>query len=201
MRRTEMGLTRRRALAIAASVIAGIAFGAYYLYLVWEGPEGLGRLGRTEECKSRQHVIAMAVDMYAVDNGGHLPKTLEALVPRYIEQPSWLVCPETGERYIYFFERREVWREQLSPMEPLTADVGFPHLGRGCDGLKVYVACDGHPVLVSMRELAARLDREPNSLAGILGPVTGQETEPSPGRAPPESAPAAAPKKEAANGQ
>ena len=51
-------------------------------------------LNRLKRCSANLNQLAVAMEMYSADNGGHYPKDFKALAPRYIK--SIPTCPAAG---------------------------------------------------------------------------------------------------------
>jgi len=59
------------------------------------------------KCSNNLRQVGIACQMYAVDNNDRFPPSLEALVPKYIENARVLRCPgSSGANYVYLKGRR-----------------------------------------------------------------------------------------------
>jgi len=71
--------------------------------------------------------VGNALQLYALNNEGFLPNSLEVLVREGLVQEPELRCPMSGKEYMYTLQGRNARDEGLPPALVLVMEHGFPH--------------------------------------------------------------------------
>ena len=157
-------------------ILAGVLLLAVACVVVYVGVGFYRHVDLTGSCKNRLKMVQLAIEQYSGSHGGYLPPSLDALLTDryflYVDAPSeeLLTCPQTGERYIYFYEGTTAKLDDLDVTEILIAERGFPHKGWS-GGLKYTMTVVGAFLPIREDKTMRRIEENPAQLQRLLRSV------------------------------
>ena len=80
------------------TVLVGLMLVAILLGLVDSCPQRVGENARRAQCKLNLRQIAAVCQVYADDNSGWFPDSLDRLYPDYLDKRKVFICPSTSRR-------------------------------------------------------------------------------------------------------